>query len=52
MIKWEMSSQWTRATGKEIWWKTLGKQYNIDAIPLPSGMWHSMVLWCIIIIMQ
>jgi alcohol dehydrogenase (cytochrome c) len=25
------------ATGKEIWWKTLGKQYNIEAIPLPTG---------------
>jgi alcohol dehydrogenase (cytochrome c) len=25
------------ATGKEIWWKTLGKQYNIDAIPSPAG---------------
>jgi len=25
------------ATGKEIWWKTLGKQYNIDAIPSPTG---------------
>jgi alcohol dehydrogenase (cytochrome c) len=25
------------ATGKEIWWKTLGKQYNIDAIPTRSG---------------
>lgn len=24
-------------TGKEIWWKTLGKQYNTDAIPLPNG---------------
>jgi alcohol dehydrogenase (cytochrome c) len=25
------------ATGKEIWWKTLGKQYKIDAIPSPTG---------------
>jgi alcohol dehydrogenase (cytochrome c) len=25
------------ATGKEIWWKTLGRQYNIDAIPSPAG---------------
>jgi glucose dehydrogenase len=25
------------ATGKEIWWKTLGKQINADAIPSPSG---------------
>src|SRR5919202_137487 len=25
------------ATGKEIWWKTLGKQYNTDAIPSPNG---------------
>ena len=25
------------ATGKEIWWKTLGRQYNIDAIPSPTG---------------
>jgi alcohol dehydrogenase (cytochrome c) len=25
------------ATGKEIWWKTLGKQSNIDAIPSPTG---------------
>jgi alcohol dehydrogenase (cytochrome c) len=25
------------ATGKEIWWKTLGKQYNTDSIPLPNG---------------
>ena len=25
------------ATGKEIWWKTLRKQYNIDAIPSPTG---------------
>ena len=24
-------------TGKEIWWKTLGKQYNIDSIPSPNG---------------
>src|SRR5919202_564488 len=24
-------------TGKEIWWKTLGKQYNIDSIPSPDG---------------
>jgi outer membrane protein assembly factor BamB len=24
-------------TGKEIWWKTLGKQYNTDSIPLPNG---------------
>jgi alcohol dehydrogenase (cytochrome c) len=25
------------STGKEIWWKTLGKQYNTDTIPLPNG---------------
>jgi alcohol dehydrogenase (cytochrome c) len=25
------------ATGKEVWWKTLGKRYNIDAIPSPTG---------------
>jgi glucose dehydrogenase len=25
------------ATGKEIWWKTLGKQINADAIPSPMG---------------
>jgi alcohol dehydrogenase (cytochrome c) len=25
------------ATGKEIWWKTLGKQYNTNSIPLPNG---------------
>jgi alcohol dehydrogenase (cytochrome c) len=25
------------ATGKEIWWKTLGKQYNTDSIPSPNG---------------
>jgi glucose dehydrogenase len=25
------------ATGKPIWWKNLGKQYNTDAIPLPNG---------------
>jgi alcohol dehydrogenase (cytochrome c) len=25
------------ATGKEIWWKTLGKQDNIDAIPSSNG---------------
>jgi outer membrane protein assembly factor BamB len=25
------------ATGKEIWWKILGKQYNTDAIPLSTG---------------
>jgi alcohol dehydrogenase (cytochrome c) len=25
------------ATGKEIWWKILGKQHNTDAIPNPSG---------------
>jgi alcohol dehydrogenase (cytochrome c) len=24
-------------TGKEIWWKTLGKQYNTDSIPSPNG---------------
>jgi outer membrane protein assembly factor BamB len=24
-------------TGKEIWWKILGKQYNTDAIPTPNG---------------
>jgi len=25
------------ATGKEIWWKILGKQYNTDAVPRPDG---------------
>lgn len=25
------------ATGKEIWWKTLGKQYREDVIPMPNG---------------
>ena len=25
------------ATGKEIWWKTLGKQYREDIIPMPNG---------------
>jgi outer membrane protein assembly factor BamB len=25
------------ATGKEIWWKILGKQYNTDTIPLSTG---------------
>lgn len=25
------------ATGKEMWWRTVGKQYNTDAIPLPNG---------------
>lgn len=25
------------STGKEIWWKILGKQYNIDSIPSPNG---------------
>ena len=25
------------ATGKEIWWRTLGKQYNTNAIPSPNG---------------
>src|SRR6266496_145769 len=25
------------ATGKEIWWKILGKQYNTDAVPKPDG---------------
>ena len=25
------------ATGKEIWWKTLGKQYRTDVIPMPNG---------------
>jgi outer membrane protein assembly factor BamB len=24
-------------TGKEIWWKTLGKQYNTDSIPSSNG---------------
>ncbi len=24
-------------TGEEIWWKTLGKQYRTDVIPLPNG---------------
>jgi glucose dehydrogenase len=30
------------ATGNEIWWKTLGKQINADAIPSPIG---SGVIW-------
>jgi alcohol dehydrogenase (cytochrome c) len=30
------------ATGKEIWWKTLGKQYRTDVIPLPNG---SGIIW-------
>jgi alcohol dehydrogenase (cytochrome c) len=25
------------ATGKEIWWRTIGKQYNTNRIPLPNG---------------
>jgi alcohol dehydrogenase (cytochrome c) len=25
------------ATGKEIWWKILGKPYNTDAVPKPNG---------------
>ena len=25
------------ATGEEIWWKTLGKQYGVDVIPMPNG---------------
>ncbi len=25
------------ATGKEIWWKILGKHYNTDAIPKCNG---------------
>ena len=25
------------ATGQEIWWNTLGKQYNTNSIPLPNG---------------
>jgi alcohol dehydrogenase (cytochrome c) len=25
------------ATGKEVWWKILGKQYNTDAVPKPNG---------------
>jgi hypothetical protein len=25
------------ATGKEIWWKALGKQYNTDVVPKPNG---------------
>jgi alcohol dehydrogenase (cytochrome c) len=25
------------STGKEIWWKILGKQYNIDSIPSSNG---------------
>jgi len=24
-------------TGKEIWWRTIGKQYNTNRIPLPNG---------------
>ena len=24
-------------TGKEIWWRTLGKQFNTDSIPSPNG---------------
>jgi alcohol dehydrogenase (cytochrome c) len=30
------------ATGKEIWWKTLGKQYRTDVIPMPNG---SGIIW-------
>jgi alcohol dehydrogenase (cytochrome c) len=30
------------ATGKEIWWKTLGKLYYSDTIPLPNG---SCMVW-------
>src|ERR671923_274482 len=29
-------------TGKEIWWKTLGKQYNTDSIPSSNG---SGIVW-------
>ena len=29
-------------TGQEIWWNTLGKQYNTNSIPLPNG---SGVVW-------
>ena len=25
------------ATGKEIWWTTLGKDYNTESIPSPNG---------------
>jgi len=25
------------ATGKEIWWRTLGKQFNTGSIPSPEG---------------
>ena len=25
------------ATGKEIWWRTLGRQYNTNSIPSPKG---------------
>ncbi|MFZ0741344.1 MAG: PQQ-binding-like beta-propeller repeat protein, partial [Nitrososphaeraceae archaeon] len=30
------------ATGKEIWWKNLGKQYRTDVIPMPNG---SGIIW-------
>ena len=29
-------------TGKEIWWKTVGKQFRTDVIPLPNG---SGIIW-------
>ena len=25
------------ATGKPLWWRTLGKQYNTESIPSPKG---------------
>lgn len=30
------------ATGKELWWRTMGKQYHADTIPQPTG---SGVVW-------
>jgi outer membrane protein assembly factor BamB len=30
------------ATGKELWWRTMGKQYHADTIPQPNG---SGVVW-------
>jgi outer membrane protein assembly factor BamB/plastocyanin len=30
------------ATGKELWWKTMGRQYHADTIPQPNG---SGIVW-------
>lgn len=30
------------ATGKDLWWRTMGKQYHADTIPRPAG---SGVVW-------